>query len=110
MVSNSVTFRFICDLLCFYHCFYFYISGESRKAFENLKKRYSKKRSQLKQAKRSGAGKVDVDSYQKELDKYAFLQWLEPFIRLRNDTRTNLPKKEEVKRQEDTEDQMECKF
>ena len=53
-----------------------------------MKKRYSKKRNQLKSVKRYGAGKADI--FEKELAKYVFLAWLDPYIRLRNDTKTNL--------------------
>ena len=41
--------------------------------------------------KRSGAGKVDIDHFDKQLNEYSFLSWLNPFIRLRSNTKTNLP-------------------
>ena len=45
----------------------------------------------MKRAKRSGAGLADVQRFENQLEVYSFLSWLYPFIKLRNDTRSNLP-------------------
>ena len=78
------------------------ILGEAKNAFTNLKKRYSKKRNDVKRAKRSGAGLADVQRFENQLEVYSFLSWLYPFMKLRNDTRSNLPAAE--KDEEDKEE------
>ena len=65
------------------------LEGEGQKLFENTKKKYSKKRIQLKKAKRSGAGRDDIYTFQKSLDEYSFLAWLDPYMKMR-DTKTNI--------------------
>ena len=66
------------------------ILGESKCAFQNLKKSYSKKRNNLKKAKRSGAGLKDIQKYEKQLEECAFLGWLNNFVSLRDDTKNNI--------------------
>lgn len=58
------------------------------KQFEILKKRYSRKRNALRKSSASGAGSSDVSGPTRELEKYAFLAWLNPFIQLRR-TKSN---------------------
>ena len=50
--------------------------------FENLKKRFGKRKSALKRLKRSvGAGRNDeVQKADEELRKYAFLEWINPYV------------------------------
>ena len=55
----------------------------------------------MKSAKRSGAGKDDIDHFEKELKKYAFLDWLKPFIRLRQNTATNIIESDESLSEDD---------
>ena len=57
--------------------------------FENLKKRFSKKKSAYKKASRSGVGIDATNVVEKEFRKYDFLSWLNPFLRLKN-TKSNL--------------------
>ena len=61
----------------------FLISETAEKAFDNLKKKYSRKRLNYQTAMRSGAGTNDVKEAQKELLEYAFLSWLDQYIRPR---------------------------
>ena len=44
-----------------------------------MKKQFSK-RTAVKKAKRSGAGRTDVQKAEEELNKYAFLEWIIPYI------------------------------
>ena len=64
--------------------------GESGNCFTNLKKKYSKKKNDLKRVKRSGAGFADIQKFEKQLENYCFLGWLNSFLKIRNDTRGNL--------------------
>lgn len=55
--------------------------GEPEKIFENLKKRYSKKKIALKKLTRSGAGRdAEFVKAEEEMSKYNFLSWINPFI------------------------------
>ena len=67
--------------------------GEGQKLFENIKKKYSKKRIQLKKAKQSGAGRDDIDMFHKHLDEYSFLAWLDPYMKMRDTTTNIIPQK-----------------
>ena len=62
--------------------------GEGQKLFENIKKKYSKKRIQLKKAKQSGAGRDDIDMFHIHLDEYSFLAWLDPYMKMRDTKNT----------------------
>ena len=42
--------------------------GESKNCFTNLKKKYSKKKNDLKKAKRSEAGLADIQTFEKQLE------------------------------------------
>ena len=61
----------------------------AQKRFETLKKRYSRKRNNVKKASASVVGTSDVSASERELQEYAFLHWLKPFIQHRR-TKTNL--------------------
>ena len=63
--------------------------GKAAKLFDVLKKRYSRKRQNFKKCSRSGVGSGDVNPAQKELEKYAFLSWLDQYIRPKK-SRSNL--------------------
>ena len=67
--------------------------GEGQKLFENIKKKYSKKRIQLKKAKQSGAGRDDIDMFHTHLDEYSFLAWLDPYMKMRDTTTNIIPQK-----------------
>ena len=60
---------------------YFYSSGEASRKWENLKKRYSKKKVALKQklSCSSGASFGEVEEYFAEVKQYKFLSWLDQF-------------------------------
>ena len=62
-------------LVCFIQYIFLIVSGEPERLFENLKKRFSKRRTAVKKAKRSGAGRIDAQKAEEELNKYAFLEW-----------------------------------
>ncbi len=57
--------------------------------FSNLKKRYLKKRSELKQSKKSWTSLDAVSKAEKNFHQYNFLSWLDEFIQIRPG-RTNL--------------------
>ena len=64
--------------------------GEAKTAFTNLKKRYSKKKNDLKRKKRSGKGKSDVSKFENALNQYKFLFWIDPYLKNKKETRSNL--------------------
>ena len=68
---------------------YYLFVGEEKKRFENLKKRYSKKKNNLKRKSATGAGLADVEAAKRDLKEYGFLAWLEEHLQLR-ETKTNL--------------------
>ena len=81
--------------------FFSYV-GEGKKRFENLKKRYSKKKSAYINATRSGAGSKEANAAEQELKRYDFLSWLTRYLRLK-DTHSNLG---ETFSREDGDDSM----
>ena len=68
--------------------YYLYV-GEGKKRSENLKKRYSKKKNNLKRKSASGPGLADVEAAKRDLKEYGFLSWLEEYLQL-SETKTNL--------------------
>ena len=64
--------------------------NSAKKLFENLKKRFNKRRKAVKEVNVSGTSRVVVDSANQKLAELAYLSWLEPFVLLRNTT-TNCP-------------------
>lgn len=54
-----------------------------------MKKRYCKKRNDLETVKQSRAGLPDVVKLDKLLKPYNFFDWLNHFLKLRNDTLSN---------------------
>ena len=71
-------------LVCFIQYIFLIVSGESERLFENLKKRFSKRRTAVKKAKRSGVGRIDLQKAEEELNKYAFLEWIIPCIAVKD--------------------------
>ena len=65
--------------------------GEAKRRFDNLKKRFSKKRAKYKKATRSDSGSREAKQAETELKKYDFLSWLVPYLRLKENTASNLP-------------------
>ena len=63
---------------------------EAKKLFNNLKKRYGKKRNEMRKVERSGTSTSAVAVAKEKLEQYKFLVWLQPFIQARS-TKTNLP-------------------
>ena len=61
----------------------FVILGEARRRFDNLKKRFSKKKKAMKDATRSGSGSQEASVAERGLKEYEFLSWLAPFLRLK---------------------------
>ena len=75
--------------------------------FDNLKKRFSKRRINLQKAERSGTGAADVAAARAALNEYNFLFWLLPHIHYRL-TKTNLPViKTSANEQDDGEEGIE---
>ena len=83
---------------------YFYSSGEASRKWENLKKRYSKKRIALKQkmSSSSGASFVEMEDYFTEVKQYQFLSWLDQFA-AKKKSKTNLPDEDEYNDDEESE-------
>ena len=65
-------------LLCFY-----VIASRAKSPFENLKKSYTKKRSNLRNSKKSGTSREAVEKAKSELRQWSFLTWLEDFVQKR---------------------------
>ncbi|XP_057293916.1 uncharacterized protein LOC130622475 [Hydractinia symbiolongicarpus] len=57
---------------------------EACRLFEVLKKRYSKKKMNYKRASHNSSSPEFVHKCQRDLEKYSFMKWLEPFIRFRS--------------------------
>lgn len=70
--------------------FDFTLGDRAKQLFENLKKRFSKRRNDLKKAERSGTSTSAVEKAKESMREYSFLVWLIPYIKLRA-TKTNVP-------------------
>eukprot|EP00794_Sanderia_malayensis_P006944 gene6944-7724_t len=65
-------------------------NGErAKQLFDNMKKRFSKRRNDLKKAERSGTSSDAVEKAREKANEFRFLTWLVPYIKLRA-TKTNL--------------------
>ena len=62
-------------LLCFY-----VIASTAKSAFENLKKNYTKKQSNLRNSKNCGTLREAVEKAESELWQWCFLRWLDDFM------------------------------
>ena len=80
-----VVFSYIQQLFLFN----FFLAERAKSSFENLKKRYFKKRCASKKSQKSGTSRSEVEKAEAELRQFSFLTWLDPFIRLR-ETRSNI--------------------
>ena len=56
-----------------------------------MKKRFSKKKAKYEKATIPGLGSREAKQAETELKKYDFLSWLAPYLRLKENTVTNLP-------------------
>ena len=66
--------------------------GEAKRRFGNLKKRFNKKKAKYKKATRSGSGSRETKQVEAELNKKNdFLSWFAPYLRLKENTVSNLP-------------------
>ena len=86
----------------FYSCWYvlyvyykpslfFVIIGETaRNFFDRVKRRYLKRRLELKKVDKSGASSAVVDKARRKLSAYSFLFWLDTYLNPRR-TRCNIP-------------------
>ena len=70
--------------------FPFLFVGSAAKAFETLKKKYSRKHINFQKSSRSGTGTRDTETEKKELKEFSFLRWLDSFIRPWK-TKTKIP-------------------
>ena len=82
-----------------------YILGNAAKlSFEKLRKRYNKKRKDMKNVNRSGISRKEVEKAQKALELYNFLFWLDNFIYIR-DGKTNVKETKQKEISSDAEDE-----
>lgn len=65
----------------------FLLGEAARKLFDNLKKRFLKKRLKYRKLKASGMPSDIVSAAKDEMDSYSFLNWLVPHIRMRRTKR-----------------------
>ena len=64
--------------------FYFYvIASRAKSAFKILKKNHTKKRSNLRNSKKSGTSREAVEKAESELRQWSFLTWLDDFVQPR---------------------------
>ena len=61
----------------------FYVIASAKSAFENLKKNYAKKRSNLRNSKKSGTSREAVEQAESELRQWSFLTWLDALVQPR---------------------------
>ena len=59
-------------------------------ALRTYQKKYSKKRNDLKRAEKSETDLGDIQKFEKQLDNHSILGWLNNFLKIRNDTKSNL--------------------
>ena len=62
----------------------------AKNCFENIKKRYLKRRNELKKWDKSGTSSAVVDKARRDLDVYSFLFWIDYFLKPRK-TKCNIP-------------------
>ena len=67
-----------------------YLGETARNFFDRVKRRYSKRRLELKKVGKSGISSTVVDKARRELIAYSFLFWLEAYLKPRR-TRCNIP-------------------
>ena len=72
-------------------------------AFEKLRKRYNKKKNDLKKSKKSGSSTKEGEKAEKALSDYRFLSWLDKFIYVR-EGKSNLFDPSQVQNDEDLEE------
>ena len=86
--------------------------GEAKRRFDNLKKRFSKKKAKYKKATRSGSGSCEAKQAKTELKNYDFLSWLAQYLRFKQNTVNNLPSTNvaEVSRNDDGMTETEDNF
>lgn len=101
--------------LLFIVCIYFHLFlGVAHQLFDNLKKRYSKRRQAVLKESKSGSGRGDVDSVTSQLKNYGFMAWINPFCKTRN-SKSNFVLEnaddnvENYKEQKDNEEEDETK-
>ena len=89
--------------------FYYFIGSKAQYLFLNLKKKYLRKRKELKDSNKSGTSADAVTKAEKAFRPYAFLSWLDEFIQVR-EGRSNLPlRKSNTSSAEDGEEELEKK-
>ena len=62
---------------------FYVIASRAKSAFENLKKNYTKKRSNLRNSKKSGTSREAVAQAESELRQWSFLTWLDALVQPR---------------------------
>ena len=75
----------------------------AKSSFEKLKKRYNRKKNDLKKAKRSGISTKEVEKAERALQEYQFLFWLDKFTYIR-ESRTNVEQGDSSDDEEDDEE------
>ena len=66
------------------------------RCFENMKKRYSKRRLEFKKADRSGTSSFEKEKVAKSFRSLAFLSWLDQHMAVRTTTFSNLPNQSDL--------------
>ena len=87
----SFSFFFKCEFLYCEACFFPALDGtKAQLLFSNLKKKYLRKKREVKEASRSGTSSGMVSKVEKALQQYEFMRWLDGFVQAR-EGRSNLP-------------------
>jgi len=72
--------------------FFYCVGNVARNIFGNLKKKYLRRKRDLKDANRSGTSADVVAKAKKGISQYEFLRWMDDFVQCR-EGRTNLPER-----------------
>ena len=87
----SFSFFFKCEFLYCEACFFPALDGtKAQLLFSNLKKKYLRKKREVKEASRSGTSSGMVSKVEKALQQYEFMRWLDGFVQAR-EGRSYLP-------------------
>ena len=78
----------------------------ARTYFEKLRKRYNKKKNDLRKVKKSGSSTQESQKAEKALEPYKFLSWLDNFIYIR-ESRSNVGSFENHEEIEDEADELD---
>lgn len=84
-----------------------FLGTKAQSAFATLKKKYLRKKRDMKDTNKSGTSSASVLKAERALIQYDFMQWLDPFVQAR-EGRTNLPTKENIETIDESSELKDC--